>query len=120
MLLFNEIQYAKLYQKVSEKFIAWINSLDVVPAIVALRQHFQSFIAGELAHARLDDLSEEQQEQVAYMLRRYMNKLLHKPVTRLKEAAEAEGGMGYVDALSYLFELSLEQQAEEKPEEVNS
>lgn len=111
---------ASILDEEVQSFVAWINSLDVVPAIVALRQHFQSFIAGELDHARLDDLSEEQREQVAYMLRRYMNKLLHKPVTRLKEAAEAEDGMGYVDALSYLFELSLEQQTEENREEVNS
>jgi glutamyl-tRNA reductase len=87
-------------------FVAWINSLDVVPTIVALRQHFQGFLESELEHARLDDLTEEQQAQIAYLLRRYMNKLLHKPVTRLKEAAEAEDGMGYVEALSYLFELS--------------
>jgi len=89
-----------------QAFFAWINSLDVVPTIVALREHFQSFMDAELAHARLDELGEEQRAEVAYMLKRYMNKLLHKPVTRLKEAAEAEDGMGYVAALSYLFELS--------------
>ena len=102
-------------------FMAWINSLDVVPTIVALREHFQMFMDAEIAHARLDDLSEEQREQVGYMLRRYMNKLLHKPVTRLKDAAEAEDGLGYVEALSYLFELSPELSKKSKQtEEVQS
>jgi glutamyl-tRNA reductase len=104
-----------------QAFVAWINSLDVVPTIVALRQHFQAFMDAELEHARLEDLGEEQQAQVAYLLRRFMNKLLHKPVTRLKEAAEAEDGMGYVEALSYLFELSSDLQTKlEKQEEVKS
>lgn len=97
-----------------QEFVAWINSLDVVPTIVALRQHFQDFMDLELDHARLDDLTEEQRAQVIYLLRRYMNKLLHKPVTRLKEAAEAEDGMGYVEALSYLFELSLDKKTPEQ------
>lgn len=102
-------------------FMGWTNSLDVVPTIVALREHFQMFMDSEIAHARLDDLSEEQREQVGYMLRRYMNKLLHKPVTRLKDAAEAEDGMGYVEALSYLFELSPDLHNVDKPtEEVQS
>lgn len=100
-----------------ESFVAWIHSLDVVPTIVALRQHFQSFIQSELDHARLDELSEEQQAQVAYLLQRYMNKLLHKPITRLKDAAEAEDGMGYVEALSYLFELSSDVSAQDREKE---
>ncbi|MBT4139850.1 MAG: glutamyl-tRNA reductase, partial [Candidatus Latescibacteria bacterium] len=100
-----------------QSFIAWIHSLDVVPTIVALRQHFQSFIDSELDHARLDELSEEQQAQVAYLLQRYMNKLLHKPVTRLKEAAEVEDGRGYVEALSYLFELSADSRIKEPQKE---
>ena len=36
-----------------------------------------------------------------------MNKVLHRPVIRLKEAAEVDDGMGYVAALSYLFDLPL-------------
>ena len=91
-----------------ENFSAWINSLSVVPAIVALRGHFQSFMDSELAQARLSEFSDEQRAQVANLMRRFMNKVLHKPVTRLREAGEEEDGGAYVAALSYLFDLVVE------------
>ena len=102
--------------------VAWINSLGVVPTIVALRQHFQAFMESELAHARLADLTDEQRVQVENIIRRYMNKLLHKPVIRLKEAAEAEDGLAYVEALNYLFDLSekVEREMPETMQEVRS
>ncbi|MDA0712077.1 MAG: glutamyl-tRNA reductase [bacterium] len=104
-----------------QAFIAWTHSLDVVPTIVALRQHFQAFLDLEMDHARLDDLTEEQRNEIAYLLRRFMNKLLHKPVTRLKEAAEAEDGIAYANALSFLFELTPGQvPGEQEREEVKS
>ena len=89
-------------------FSAWVNSLDVVPAIVALRQHFQSFMDAELAQAKLAEFSDDQRAQVANVVRRFMNKVLHKPVIRLKEAAEEEDSGAYVAALSYLFDLAVE------------
>lgn len=88
-------------------FSAWVNSLDVVPAIVALRRHFQAFMDAELAHAKLTEFSDDQRAQVANVVRRFMNKVLHKPVIRLKEAAEGEDGGAYVAALSYLFDLTV-------------
>ncbi|MDE2832822.1 MAG: glutamyl-tRNA reductase [Gemmatimonadota bacterium] len=91
-----------------ENFSAWINSLAVVPAIVALRGHFQSFMDSELAQAKLSEFSDEQRAQVANLMRRFMNKVLHKPVTRLREAGEEEDGGAYVAALSYLFDLAVE------------
>lgn len=89
-------------------FSAWVNSLDVVPAIVALRRHFQSFMDAELAQAKLAEFSDDQRAQVANVVRRFMNKVLHKPVIRLKEAAEEEDSGAYVAALAYLFDLAVE------------
>lgn len=89
-------------------FSAWVNSLEVVPAIVALRRHFQAFMEAELAQAKLAEFSDDQRAQVANLVRRFMNKVLHKPVIRLKEAAEEEDSGAYVAALSYLFDLSVD------------
>ena len=100
-----------------QAFLAWINSLEVVPAIVALRQHFQSFMDSELDQARFAELTDEQRAEVANLVRRYMNKVLHMPVIRLKEAAEVDDGMGYVAALSYLFDLALISEEESTNEE---
>ena len=99
-------------------FSAWINSLAVVPAIVALRGHFQSFMDSELAQAKFSEFSDEQRDQVANLMRRFMNKVLHKPVTRLREAGEEEDGGAYVAALSYLFDLVVEGHPKKEIEEV--
>ncbi len=101
-----------------DNFSAWINSLEVVPAIVALRGHFQSFMDSELAQAKLSEFSEEQRAQITNLMRRFMNKVLHKPVTRLREAGEEEDGGTYVAALSYLFDLVVEEYHEKEIKEV--
>ncbi len=91
-------------------FHAWMSSLDVVPTIVSLRQQFEATMSAELERARLAGFSEEQQKRVFALLRSYTNKLLHGPVTRLKEASEAGDGLAHAHAVRYLFGLN---QAEE-------
>lgn len=86
-------------------FSSWLNSLEVVPAIVAMRQRFQELLEEELERARLSDFSDVQQEKVAGLLRLYMNKLLHAPQVRLREAADSGEALNYVDALVRLFDL---------------
>lgn len=101
-------QVSAIIEEEVGNFSAWINSLEVVPAIVALRGHFQSFMDSELAQAKLSEFSDDQRAQVVNLMRRFMNKVLHKPVTRLREAGEEEDGGAYVAALSYLFDLVVE------------
>ena len=93
-------------------FLSWLNSLDVVPAIMALRRHFQEVMEAELERARLSDLTDEQKANVADVVRRYMNKLLHEPVTRLKGASDTGNGLVYVDALMHLFGLRMGAESE--------
>ena len=90
-------------------FFSWLSSLSVVPAIVALRRHFQEVLEAEMELAKLPDFTDEQKSRVSAMLRRYMNKLLHKPMTRLKDVADLGEGLDHVDSLRYLFDLQLEQ-----------
>ena len=87
-------------------FHAWLSSLEVVPTIVSLRQRFEATMSAELERARLSGFSEEQQKRVSALLRSYTNKLLHGPVTRLKEASEAGDGLSHAHAVRYLFELN--------------
>ena len=86
-------------------FNAWLNSLDVVPTIVSLRQRFEATMSAELERVGMAGFSEEQQKRIAALLRSYTNKLLHGPVTRLKEAAETGDGLMHVHAVQYLFGL---------------
>lgn len=89
-----------------EGFEAWLASLDVQPAVVALRQAFHEIMASELERAKLADLTDEQQERVAVLLRQFTNKLLHAPTTQLKASAEQGDGAAHVDSLIQLFNLS--------------
>jgi glutamyl-tRNA reductase len=89
-------------------FEAWQQSLDVQPAIVALRKRFHSVLEEEFERAKLVDLSDEQKERVAILLRQFTNKLLHTPTTQLKKLAKDGCGVDHVDTLIQLFDLAEE------------
>ena len=72
---------------------AWQASLAVVPAIASLRARAEEIRAAELARleARLERLSESERAAVETVTAQIVNKLLHLPTVRLKEAAVTAG-----------------------------
>jgi glutamyl-tRNA reductase len=92
------------------RFRDWQASLDVVPAIASLRERAESIRSGELAKAegRLGGLSESERRTVESLTTQIVNKLLHVPIVRLKEAAATDGA-GYVEAARHLFGLGEEE-----------
>jgi glutamyl-tRNA reductase len=90
----------------AQRFRDWQASLDVVPAIASLREHAEAIRTAELAKAegRLGGLSESERRTVDSLTSQIVNKLLHGPIVRAKEAAALEG-VGYADALRHLFDL---------------
>jgi glutamyl-tRNA reductase len=91
----------------TDAFRAWQRSLDVVPAIASLRALAERIRAAELARAegRLGPLSEPQRRALESMTSRIVEKLLHLPTVRMKEAAAGAEGADYADAVRYLFGL---------------
>ena len=91
----------------AERFRAWQAALDVVPAIASLRAWAEEIRAGELAKAegRLARLSEGDRRAVESITSAIVNKLLHLPTVRMKEAAAAADGVTYVEAVEHLFGL---------------
>ena len=91
----------------AERFRDWQASLHVVPAIASLRERAESIRSGELAKAesRLGGLSESERRTVESLTTQIVNKLLHVPIVRMKEAAAAEGS-GYVEVARHLFGLA--------------
>jgi glutamyl-tRNA reductase len=75
-----------------ERFGDWLASLEVVPVITSIRERAEAIRRGELAKAspRLSGLSEREREAVDSLTSRIVNKLLHEPIVRLKEAAAEE------------------------------
>jgi glutamyl-tRNA reductase len=86
----------------AERFRAWQASLDVVPAITSLRARAEEIRAAELRRAKLSDAERRAAESVTAAV---LNKLLHLPTIRMKQAAAAADGVIYADAVRHLFGL---------------
>jgi glutamyl-tRNA reductase len=89
-------------------FDRWMRSLSVVDTISDLRQHVDELRQQELARTlqRLSStLSEREAAAIQELTTRLVNKLLHVPTLRLKDAAAEGQGPMYAQALRYLFDL---------------
>jgi len=86
----------------------WLRSLEVVPTIAGLRDSVEKIRRAELERLgnRLGDLSAEQRAQVELLTASIVNKILHAPTVRMKEAAGREECYLYVDAVRTLFGLN--------------
>jgi glutamyl-tRNA reductase len=91
------------------RFRDWQASREIVPAIASLRERAETIRSGELAKAesRLEGLSESERRTVESLTTQIVNKLLHVPIVRMKEAAATEG-TGYVEVARHLFGLAEE------------
>jgi glutamyl-tRNA reductase len=96
----------ELVAEEAERFRAWQASREVVPAITALRAHAEEIRASELA--KLPPLSDSERQAVEAATAQMLNKLLHLPTVRMKEAAAADGGAAYAEAVRHLFGLEEE------------
>jgi glutamyl-tRNA reductase len=86
----------------AERFRLWQASLDVVPAIASLRARAEEIRTAELEKAKLSDSERRAAESVTAAV---LNKLLHLPTIRMKQAAAAADGVIYADAVRHLFGL---------------
>jgi glutamyl-tRNA reductase len=91
----------------AEEFRAWLASLDVVPAIASLRARAEAIREAELqrVEARLGTLTDAQRRAVETLTARIVDKLLHLPTVRMKQAAAAADGVVYAEAVRHLFGL---------------
>jgi glutamyl-tRNA reductase len=91
----------------AEKFHEWQASLDVVPAIASLRARAEEIREAELrkAEALLGRLDESQRRAVEAVTAQIVNKLLHLPTVRMKQAAAAADGVLYAETVRHLFGL---------------
>lgn len=89
----------------SDKFGDWQRSLDVVPAIAALRKSADEIRVGELRRLerKLGRLSPRERQLVEALTAQIMNKFLHEPTMRMKRAAAGPAGPAYAGAVQHLF-----------------
>jgi glutamyl-tRNA reductase len=86
----------------ADRFREWQAALDVVPAIASLRARAEEIRTAELRRAKLTESERRAAESVTTAV---LNKLLHLPTIRMKEAAAAADGVIYADAVRHLFGL---------------
>jgi glutamyl-tRNA reductase len=89
------------------RFREWQASLAVVPAIASLRAWAEAIRSAELERleGRLGALADADRKLVETATAQIVNKLLHLPTVRLKEAAVTADGVIYADAVRHLFGL---------------
>jgi glutamyl-tRNA reductase len=105
---------AALGEAIIEREVAetmrWFDEQQVVPAVIRLRRKAEAIRNQELAKlfAKHGSLSEAEREAIAAMAASIVNKLLHTPIVRLKQASQSTGGHRYLQALRELFSLDEE------------
>jgi glutamyl-tRNA reductase len=104
------VQAERIVAGEAERFRAWQASLAVVPAITSLRARAEEIRAAELARieGRLERLPASEREVVDTVTAQIVNKLLHLPTVRMKEAAVTADGLLYADVVRHLFGLGEE------------
>ena len=89
------------------KFAAWLQSREIIPTVVALRDRFESIRRAELNRLqhKLTGLPPEAQAQVDHITRLIVEKLLLTPTEQLKAVSDDSLAATYSDALNRLFSL---------------
>lgn len=98
------------------EFFTWWDSLQAVPAIMALRTQAETVRQGEMARMgrRLAALSENELALVDSITRAIANKILHKPIVGLKERAAA-GDSASLEIAKELLGLQEESSSQRRP-----
>jgi glutamyl-tRNA reductase len=87
-------------------FETWFNALEVVPTIVGLREKVEGIMRGEMERASwLRTLTEEDRSRVEGLAQSIVNKILHDPMTGLKEESRERDALPFVAAVRRLFRL---------------
>jgi glutamyl-tRNA reductase len=88
-------------------FEAWLESMEVVPTVAAMRNKAEAIRQAELEKAikRLGGLSEKELATVDALTASIVNKMLHGPTQRLKQVATEKDGYAYVETARMLYGL---------------
>jgi glutamyl-tRNA reductase len=95
----------------------WSRSVELTPTIVALRERVRGVLRGELdkTFPKLN-LPDSERQKLEAMCEAMANKLLHGPLTELKQSQSGHDGAALVEAVQRLFRL--EQASEAATERV--
>jgi glutamyl-tRNA reductase len=90
------------------RFAAWMQSREIVPTVVALRQRFESIRQAELQRLepKMTGLPPEARARVDEITHLIIEKLLLAPTEQLKAITDEAMAVTYADAVNRLFNLA--------------
>jgi glutamyl-tRNA reductase len=93
-----------------ERFTRWLDTLEVVPTISALRTRAEEIVRDVLSEneRKWESLTEADRERLELLAATIAKRLLHEPIVRLKGGREEAATYAYVQALRELFGLDEE------------
>ena len=98
----------EIVEEEAARFAAWMQSREIIPTVVALRQRFESIRRAELVRLqqKFSNLPPEAHAQIDHITRLIVEKLLLTPTEQLKAISDDSLAATYSDALSRLFSLA--------------
>jgi glutamyl-tRNA reductase len=96
-----------LVEREVAKFRARMSDVEVIPTIVSLRERLEGIRTGEVKKAlsRLPDASPETRAALEALSTAIVNKILHVPITKLRESSRAGAGRSWTELVHELFGL---------------
>ncbi len=96
------------------RFERWLESLEVVPTVAAMRSHADAVVERVLAENanRWQDFGPADRERLEAMARSIASRILHEPTLRLKRSSESEDAYLQIATVRNLFGLDITSEPE--------
>jgi len=96
-----------LVEREVAKFRTRLSDVEVIPTIVSLRERLEGIRAGEVRKAlsRLPEASPETRAAMEALSTAIVNKILHAPITKLRESSRDGAGRSWTELVQELFGL---------------
>jgi glutamyl-tRNA reductase len=96
-----------LVEREVAKFVARQGDVEVIPTIVSLRARLEDIRLGEVRKtlARLPDAGPETRAAIEALSSAMVNKILHAPITKLRESSRAGASRSWLELVHELFGL---------------
>jgi glutamyl-tRNA reductase len=97
----------KIVSEEVEQFISWMQSREVFPTIIMLKDWAEDIRKAEVDKTlrKMQNLSEVDRKRIEAMTEAILNKILHRPVSQMKNASNSSEGGNLVEALRKIFRL---------------
>ena len=96
-----------LVEREVAKFLARQGEVEVIPTIVSLRERLEEIRQGEVRKtlARLPEATPETRAAIDALSTAMINKILHAPITKLRESSRAGASRSWLELVHELFAL---------------